>query len=63
MPVYEFKCKQCGEIFSELRKMGDFSSGKCPSCGSDLTEKVLSLFSSSSSGKAGGSCTPSAGGG
>ncbi len=63
MPVYEFKCRQCGEIFSELRKMGDFTGGKCPSCGSDLTEKVFSLFSSSGTGKSGGNCAPSAGGG
>ncbi|MFW5860751.1 MAG: FmdB family zinc ribbon protein [Spirochaetota bacterium] len=62
MPVYEFKCSQCGHIFSELRKMGDFSSGKCPVCGSEVTEKVFSLFASAGSDK-GGNCAPSAGGG
>jgi putative FmdB family regulatory protein len=63
MPVYEFKCTQCGHVFSELRKMGDFASGKCPGCGCEVTEKVFSLFASSASDNKGGKCAPSAGGG
>ncbi len=49
MPVYEFKCKECGEVFSEIRKMGDFKSSGCPKCKSLKTEKVFSLFSGSKS--------------
>jgi len=62
MPVYEFKCAECGQIFSELRKMGDVKSGKCPFCGSDKNEKIMSSFSSRSSGSSSGACAPSGGG-
>ena len=59
MPVYEFKCKDCGEIHSELRKMGDFTCNSCPNCGSDNCTKVFSLFSGSGGGgdKSCGSCS------
>lgn len=58
MPVYEFKCKKCGLVFSEIRKIGDFKAPKCPECNSDLTEKIFSLFSGAGSE----SCAPSGGG-
>ncbi|MCX7679637.1 MAG: zinc ribbon domain-containing protein [Spirochaetes bacterium] len=44
MPVYEFRCLECKIIFSELRSMGDYTPGKCPSCGSKESEKIFSLF-------------------
>ena len=44
MPIYEFKCDECAEIFSEMRKIGDFDKAKCPKCGSVKTSKVFSLF-------------------
>ncbi len=62
MPVYEFKCKDCDKIHSELRKIGDFSCKPCPYCGSDNCAKVFSLFSGAGQdGKSCGSCsvTPS----
>ncbi|TAL33820.1 MAG: zinc ribbon domain-containing protein, partial [Spirochaetes bacterium] len=39
MPVYEFRCKGCGEVTSELRKMGDFAPAVCTGCGCADTEK------------------------
>lgn len=62
MPLYEFSCKKCGTIFTELRKMGDDKSAKCPECGSDDTGRLISSFASASSARAGGSCAPSGGG-
>ncbi len=44
MPIYEFKCAQCNLVFSELRKVGEFTPPECPGCGSHTTEKVFSLF-------------------
>jgi putative FmdB family regulatory protein len=55
MPVYEFRCKVCSEITSELRKMGDFTPPACASCGSAETEKLFSLFAGGGSDCAG--CT------
>lgn len=57
MPVYEYKCKKCGENF-ELR-LGLFqrkSSTKCPKCGDTGAERVYSGFSTGTS--RGESCSP-----
>lgn len=51
MPIYEFKCKKCGNTFESLcfRSTGEDKS-PCPSCGSEESEKLLSIFSSVASG-------------
>ena len=51
MPIYEFKCKECGTTFEYLcfRSTGE-DKGPCPSCGSKESEKQLSTFSSVASG-------------
>ena len=64
MPIYEFKCKKCGERFEALRPVGD--SGKklnCPDCGAKAPEKVPAVFatSSSSASPSGGAARPSSG--
>jgi putative FmdB family regulatory protein len=63
MPVYEYKCKKCGNKF-ELR-LGfshDKSSIKCPRCEGKDPERVFSPFmtgsSSSGSSTTGNSCSP-----
>ena len=34
MPIYEFKCKNCGNIFEYLcLKSSDKDNASCPSCG------------------------------
>jgi putative FmdB family regulatory protein len=43
MPIYEYKCKECGEL-SELFIQRQSEMVKCPHCGSEEMEK---LFSSS----------------
>jgi len=43
MPIYEYKCKQCGAKFEIMR--GITSSGeevKCPKCGTRETERLFS---------------------
>lgn len=46
MPIYEYKCSDCGYCFEQLVFSSDDSSGyKCPSCDSKKTEKLLSSFS------------------
>lgn len=70
MPIYEFKCKKCGNLYESLcfRSSGE-DKGPCPSCGGNESEKQLSIFSSAGSGRgpdlggvqASGSCSPSGG--
>lgn len=69
MPIYEFKCKKCDNIFESLHIKSDDRHSPCPSCGEEKTERLLSTFSSVSSSSSQGlggtaappSCRPSGG--
>ncbi len=72
MPLYEFRCLKCNELF-ELLVMGGDDQGdmKCPRCASTAFERVMSTVSYNMTGSggpgkgphvasrscAGGSCT------
>ena len=64
MPMYEFRCRECGERFEELRGVNEPDAGiECPRCGCGLIERLLSSFatsaaSSPSGSSSGGSCGP-----
>ncbi|RKY24264.1 MAG: zinc ribbon domain-containing protein [Planctomycetota bacterium] len=49
MPVYEYRCKKCGQVSSFLEKSGGKKTHACEKCGSKDTEKVFSTFSAKSS--------------
>ncbi len=46
MPIYEYRCQQCGAVFSQLyRSMTDAAAqAECTQCGSEQTSRVLSAF-------------------
>lgn len=45
MPIYEFKCSQCGKIFETLCvSKEDERTVKCPNCGSKDVKKEFSSF-------------------
>ncbi|MEJ2581882.1 MAG: zinc ribbon domain-containing protein [Acidobacteriota bacterium] len=49
MPIYEYRCTECGSQFSRLQKIGAGSGGvKCPKCESENVERQLSSFASTS---------------
>jgi putative FmdB family regulatory protein len=46
MPIYEFKCNKCGNIFEHLIFPSDEEDKViCPSCGQRDTSRLMSLFS------------------
>jgi len=49
MPIFEYKCKTCGKIFEEFLFSSNTPSEeiKCPVCGQNEPEKLMSAFSSS----------------
>jgi putative FmdB family regulatory protein len=50
MPIYEFKCKKCGNTFEKLIFSSDEEAKlACPLCGERDTCKLMSSFSSGSS--------------
>ena len=40
MPIYDLKCKSCGRIFEALVRSPD-ERKRCPSCGSEDVEKLI----------------------
>ena len=45
MPIFEFKCRKCGEPFEVLfRSRDDNAAIVCPKCGSKKAERLLSAF-------------------
>jgi putative FmdB family regulatory protein len=50
MPIYEYRCSECGEKFEKLVRLSTATSEiECPKCGGQKVEKLLSLFSARTS--------------
>lgn len=57
MPIYEYKCQDCGHVLEALRRMGQGPEGlACPKCGSERLGQLLSTFAA----RTGSSAAPSA---
>jgi putative FmdB family regulatory protein len=41
MPIYEFECPDCGEIFERLQKLSDPDPTVCPACGRTHVKRKL----------------------
>lgn len=49
MPIYEYKCRACNEIFSLLQSINSTESDtECPKCASKTVKKIVSSFCCSS---------------
>lgn len=66
MPIYEYRCANCGTVFEEFVRSDQEPELRCPICGGTEAKKVFSLFGTSgattgSSGaeSAASSCAPS----
>ena len=45
MPMYEYRCKDCGNRYEMLRRMQDADRDlECPACQSQDIERLLSTF-------------------
>lgn len=54
MPLYEYRCPECGHRFEILQRMGEGAEGlACPRCGAGKVEKQFSTFAASSTGGGG----------
>lgn len=61
MPIYEHKCKTCGEKF-EVLVYSDSEKVICDKCGSEDSERLMSGFAATtSSSSLSGSCRESGG--
>ena len=48
MPLYEYRCKQCGHVTAFLERSNARQAHACEKCGSKDTEKVFSTFAAKS---------------
>ena len=44
MPVFEYKCADCGKISEFLERNSSQKKKNCPGCGSDKMQKLPSTF-------------------
>ena len=42
MPIYEYRCSDCGHEFDKLQKLSDEALKTCPECGKDTLKKLVS---------------------
>ena len=62
MPLYEYRCQQCGEEFERfVRSFLAAGEVTCPACGSRQVERLISVFGLSA--RSSGSCGPTTVGG
>ncbi len=64
MPLYEYRCAECGHRFEILQRIGEGAEGlSCPHCDAAGVQKQFSTFASNSDGKADFASAASCGGG
>ena len=55
MPIYEYKCDECGSEYEQIRRMSDADRDlECPSCKSHEVKRQLSSFATSGGSSSGG---------
>ena len=42
MPIYDYKCRECGRVSEIFLRSADSEDIKCPDCGSKNLEKLIS---------------------
>jgi putative FmdB family regulatory protein len=42
VPIYDFRCRECGKVLEILVRSADSGEIKCPSCGSKNMERLIS---------------------
>jgi putative FmdB family regulatory protein len=63
MPLYEYRCRECGNRFEVLQRLGQGAESlTCPRCGAQQLDKQYSTFASAGGtaqgGSAAGGCGP-----
>ncbi len=42
MPIYEYRCAECGHEMEKLQKISDAPLSDCPACGKPALQKLVS---------------------
>ncbi len=63
MPLYEYRCSDCGKVQEFLETRSEAQPHACPSCGSQPMERIFSAFGVEVGRGASSGPSPCAGGG
>jgi putative FmdB family regulatory protein len=50
MPIYEFRCDDCGTAFETLVRAGHRGDAQCPRCNGGRLSREMSVFAAGSGG-------------
>ena len=42
MPIYDYRCRECGKVSEIFLRSLDSEAAKCPGCGSENLERLIS---------------------
>ena len=42
MPIYEYRCSECGHELEKIQKISDLPLKDCPACGKPALQKLIS---------------------
>ena len=62
MPIFEYRCSDCGTRFEKLVRTSDTDGPHCPQCSTTEVERELSTFAAHSSGGRSAAVAPARGG-
>lgn len=55
MPIYEYRCEECGRTYEQIRRMSEADKDlQCPSCESEKVKRQVSTFAAGGCGAGGG---------
>jgi putative FmdB family regulatory protein len=57
MPIFEYRCSECGAVNEVLERSGGQNQQRCPKCGSRRMEKLFSTFASGGASASAGDCS------
>ncbi len=49
MPIYEYKCEECGAVFERLCRNYEDTGARCPDCNSEKCRRLISRVAASTS--------------
>jgi putative FmdB family regulatory protein len=54
MPIFEYQCSNCSEVFEQLVLSRRDNHVECPRCGHSRARQLISRFAAQTSGRSGG---------
>jgi putative FmdB family regulatory protein len=57
MPIYEYKCQSCGQVFEHFARTLSDTAERCPECGATKPKKQYSTFNARAGSQGSTACS------